>query len=59
MPKLYVCPSDLCITTRRKKRHQFEKLRIFLKTVVETFCATCTVTGYPCFIMMFAKVCPK
>ena len=34
-------------TICRKKRHQLVKTFLyFLKTVVRTFCATCTVTGY-------------
>ena len=41
--------------TKQKKLHYLRKknvlIRSFLKTMVGAFCATCTVTGYPCFFV--------
>ena len=43
--------------TAEKKLHQFEKTFLcFFKNVVGTFCATCTVTGYPCFNLDFVNI---
>ena len=41
--------SDPFITPRKKKRYYFFKY--FFKTMVGTFCANCTVTGYPCYLI--------
>ena len=62
MPKIYIFLSDPFITPSRKNFLN----RSFLNTIygrnilfylhmVGTFCSTCTVTGYPCFIFVFAK----
>ena len=44
--------SDFPFTTFRKKQHSF----VFFKTVFGTFCATCTVTGYPCLVFVFVWI---
>ena len=44
--------SALFITTRRKKTTLIRKKNCcILKTMVRSFCATCTVTGYPCSLL--------
>ena len=37
------------ITPHRKKTTLFKKKLLIFKTMVGTFCATCSVAGYPCF----------
>ena len=49
----YIFTSDPFITSSRKNYTNLKKKKhskpSFLKTMVRTFCATRTVTGYPCY----------
>ena len=47
-------PSDFFITPRQKTT-LIEKKNVFFMTMVGTFCATCTVTFYPCFESQWMK----
>ena len=52
MLKFYYFFVQIFRSHAEKKRHPFEKtILYFFKTVVGTFYATCTVTGYPSLIM--------
>ena len=55
----YIFMSEPLITPCRKTTLIWKKNflnRSFLKTMVGTFCATCTVTWYPCYeLLLFSR----
>ena len=53
MPKFYILDQIFLSQHAAKNDTNLKKKIVFFKSVVGRLCATCTETGYPCFICVF------